>query len=137
MSALQHQRIAELCEQFRLDRIASEWPALAQQAIDNASSLGDFLEQLLKLESDSRDERRRQTLLRLSGLPVVKTLEQFDFKFASGAPRAQIQELASRREKSPCWRTGIQVCHGWAEYPVYHRSGHDVAIGRRTSSGGA
>ncbi|MEZ6938939.1 ATP-binding protein [Aeromonas sp. S12(2024)] len=26
---------------------------------------------------------------------MVKMLEQFDFKFASGAPRAQIQELAS------------------------------------------
>lgn len=94
MSTLQHQRIAELCEQFRLERIAAEWPALAQKTIDDTASLGDFLEQLLKLEVDSRDERRRQTLLRLSGLPVVKTLEQFDFKFASGAPRAQIQELA-------------------------------------------
>lgn len=57
--------------------------------------IGRNMQQLLKLESDSRDERRRQTLLRRSGLPVVKTLEQFDFKFASGAPRAQIQELAS------------------------------------------
>lgn len=56
---------------------------------------GIFLEQLLKLEAYSRDERRRQTLLRLSGLPAVKMLEQFDFKFASGAPRAQIQELTS------------------------------------------
>ncbi|MFT2799012.1 IS21-like element helper ATPase IstB [Serratia sp. N21D137] len=95
MSDLQHQRIDELCQQFRLDRIASEWPALAQKAIDDAASFGDFLEQLLKLEADSRDERRRQTLLRLSGLPAVKTLEQFDFRFASGAPRTQIQELAS------------------------------------------
>ncbi|EAA8414102.1 AAA family ATPase, partial [Salmonella enterica] len=95
MSDLQHQRIDELCQQFRLDRIASEWPALAQKAIDDTASFGDFLEQLLKLEADSRDERRRQTLLRLSGLPAIKTLEQFDFKFASGAPRTQIQELAS------------------------------------------
>ncbi|MBA3136116.1 ATP-binding protein, partial [Salmonella enterica] len=95
MSDLQHQRIEELCQQFRLDRIASEWPALAQKATDDTASFGDFLEQLLKLEADSRDERRRQTLLRLSGLPAVKTLEQFDFKFASGAPRAQIQELSS------------------------------------------
>nr|WP_301280683.1 ATP-binding protein [Yersinia frederiksenii] len=54
----------------------------------------DFLEQLLQLETNSRNERRRQTLLRLSGLPAVKTLEQFDFKFSSGAPRAQLQELA-------------------------------------------
>jgi len=95
MSDLQHQRIDELCQQFRLDRIASEWPALAQKSIDDTASFGDFLEQLLKLEAYSRDERRRQTLLRLSGLPAVKMLEQFDFKFASGAPRAQIQELTS------------------------------------------
>ncbi len=34
-------------------------------------------------------------LLKLATLPAVKTLEQYDFGFASGAPRLQIQELAS------------------------------------------
>lgn len=92
--SLQHQRISELCEFFKLDRIAAEWPGLAQKMLDDTGTFGDFLEQLLRLENDSRNERRRQTLLRLSGLPAVKTLEQFDFKFASGAPRAQLQELA-------------------------------------------
>jgi DNA replication protein DnaC len=28
-------------------------------------------------------------------LPSIKTIEQYDFAFASGAPRAQIQELAA------------------------------------------
>jgi len=92
--SLQHQRISELCEYFKLDRIAAEWPGLAQKTLDDTGTFGDFPEQLLRLENDSRNERRRQTLLRLSGLPAVKTLEQFDFKFASGAPRAQLQELA-------------------------------------------
>ena len=92
--SLQHQRISELCADFKLERIASEWPALAQKTLEDAGTFGDFLEQLLQLETNSRNERRRQTLLRLSGLPAVKTLEQFDFKFASGAPRAQLQELA-------------------------------------------
>lgn len=92
--SLQHQRISELCADFKLERIASEWPALAQKTLDDTGTFGDFLEQLLQLETNSRNERRRQTLLRLSGLPAVKTLEQFDFKFASGAPRAQLQELA-------------------------------------------
>ncbi len=95
MSTLQHQRITEFCQQLKLERIAAEWPALAQKNIADRATPGDFLEQLLKLETGSRDERRRQTLLRLSGIPAVKTLEQFDFKFASGAPRTQIQELAS------------------------------------------
>src|SRR5690606_9206758 len=40
-------------------------------------------------------ERVRQILLKLATLPAVKTLESYDFSFATGAPRQQIQELAS------------------------------------------
>lgn len=40
-------------------------------------------------------ERQRQTLLKLATLPGIETLEQYDFAFASGAPRLQIQELAA------------------------------------------
>jgi DNA replication protein DnaC len=65
---LQHERIAGLCTQ---------------------------LKQLLQAEFDAREERKRQTLTKLASLPNIKTLEQYDFGFASGAPRAQIQELAS------------------------------------------
>ncbi len=34
-------------------------------------------------------------LTRTAGFPALKTLEAYDFAFATGAPRAQIQELAS------------------------------------------
>lgn len=47
------------------------------------------------MESAARDQRKQQVLLKLATLPAVKTLEQYDFGFASGAPRAQIQELAA------------------------------------------
>ncbi|PRX19150.1 IstB-like ATP binding protein [Paraburkholderia sp. BL18I3N2] len=40
------------------------------------------------------NERKRQPLTNLASLGI-KTLAQYDFGFASGAPRAQIQELAS------------------------------------------
>jgi len=30
--SLQHDRIAELCEQLKLTRLGAEWPALAQDA---------------------------------------------------------------------------------------------------------
>jgi len=43
----------------------------------------------------ARIERIRETLLKFATLPTVKTLESYDFSFASGAPKAQIQELAS------------------------------------------
>ena len=34
-------------------------------------------------------------LTRTAGFPALKTFETYDFAFATGAPRAQIQELAS------------------------------------------
>ena len=38
--------------------------------------------------------RAREMFARLAGFPVVKTLDGFDFAFATGAPRQQIHELA-------------------------------------------
>jgi DNA replication protein DnaC len=91
---LQHERIAAICTKLKLERIAAEWPPLAQQAARDEASFAEFLERLLTIENDARLERQRQTLLKLATLPAVKTLEQYDFGFASGAPRLQIQELA-------------------------------------------
>jgi DNA replication protein DnaC len=92
---LQHERIAMMCERLRLGSMACEWPALAQQAAGSEASYADFLEQLLNAENEARIERQREALMKIATLPGVKTIEQYDFGFASGAPRAQIQELAS------------------------------------------
>jgi DNA replication protein DnaC len=92
---LQHDRISALCNELKLYRIATDWSPIAQEIAREELSLGDFLERLLNGESGARGERQRQTLLKLATMPGIKTLEQFDFAFASGAPRAQIQELAA------------------------------------------
>jgi len=92
---LQHERIASLCGQLKLDRVALEWGSLAQRVANEDASLADFLERLLNVEVTAREERKRQVLTKLATLPSVKTLEQYDFGFASGAPRMQIQELGS------------------------------------------
>ena len=92
---LQHERIAALCGSLNLQRIAVDWPALADEAARSETSFADFVEGLLKSEVEARGERQRHTLLKLATLPTIKTLEQFDFAFATGAPRAQIQELAA------------------------------------------
>lgn len=92
---LQHERIVELCRTLKLEKAAVDWSALAQQAASEEASFADFLERLLLSERDARTERTRATLLKLASLPAVKTLEQYDFRFATGAPRAQIQELGT------------------------------------------
>jgi DNA replication protein DnaC len=92
---LQNERIALLCSRLKLDRMASDWSPLAQQAAKDEASFADFLERLLNAENEARIERQRQALLKLATLPAIKTIEQYDFGFASGAPRQQIQELAA------------------------------------------
>jgi DNA replication protein DnaC len=90
----QDARIGEFCERLKLLRLASEWPGIAQQAAKTEASFADFLEKVLECEIFGQDERRRATLMRLATLPSVKTLEQFDWGHAGGAPKAQILELA-------------------------------------------
>lgn len=90
----QEARIAEYCDQLKLLRLSSEWPGVAQDAAKTEASFADFLEKALQCEMFARDERRRATLTRLATMPSIKTLEQFDWSHAGGAPKAQILELA-------------------------------------------
>ncbi|KPC36331.1 Transposase/IS protein [Pseudomonas savastanoi pv. glycinea] len=92
---LQHARLTALCKGLKLERVGVDWPHLAQQAASGEDSFADFLEKLLAAETDARSERSRQALLKTAALPAVKTLEQYDFAFATGVPRAQLQELAA------------------------------------------
>ena len=95
MMNIQHQRVVELCDELRLGGIAAQYTALAQKAAENKSSFTDFVEQLLSVERESRRARAREMFARIAGFPAIKTLDQYDFSFATGAPRKQIMELAS------------------------------------------
>ena len=92
---VQHERVIELCAELRLSAIASQYSVLAQQAAEQQSSFTDFLESLLRAERESRRARAREMFARVAGFPAIKTLDQYDFTFATGAPRKQIIELAS------------------------------------------
>ena len=91
---LQHARIAVLCEQLKFTRLQTVWPDAAQKAAKEDSSFADFLERVLDAEARARQERKVDMLMKLATMPTVKTLEQFDWNAAPGAPKAQILELA-------------------------------------------
>ena len=96
MSTLQHDRIKALAVELRLTALPDIYGAIAQAAAKRKdASYADFLEELLRAERDARRVRAREMLTRTAGFPAQKTLESYDFAFATGAPRAQIQELAS------------------------------------------
>jgi DNA replication protein DnaC len=46
-------------------------------------------------ERDFRRVRSAATLVRMAGFPVVKTLEDCDFKSASAVPKSQVEQLAA------------------------------------------
>lgn len=92
---LQHERIEQVCGQLKLGAIAHTYPAVAQHAVDNDLSFTDFLEALLKEELGARQRRTQATMMRMAGFPVLKTLDDFDFKFATGVPEKLVRELAS------------------------------------------
>jgi len=95
MSDLQHARIAELCGELRLGAVPDLYGATAQAAAARDASFSDFLEDTLRAEREVRRSRARDMLARMAGFPAIKTLDGYDFGFATGAPRQQIQELAS------------------------------------------
>jgi len=90
---LQMDRINEACDTLKLNTLANEWSAIADTSAGTDNSLADFLEQLLTVELDARAQRTRETLLKFAGLPAIKRFDEYDFKFATGAPKKQLQEL--------------------------------------------
>ncbi|SFF28350.1 IS21-like element helper ATPase IstB [Nitrosomonas sp. Nm166] len=92
---LQSQRILHACDVLKLPAIATEWLAIADRSAAQGNTFADFLDNLLQVELEARMLRTREVLLKMAGLPAIKHLDDFDFRFAIGAPRKQLQELTS------------------------------------------
>ena len=92
---LQLQRIQHACEVLKLPAMATEWSAIADHSAAQGKSFADYLESLLQTELDARMQRTREMLLKTAGLPAVKHFDDYDFRFATGAPRKQLLELTS------------------------------------------
>ena len=91
---LQDERIADACRQLGLYTIPQSWPLIAQSPLEQDKTYGDFTEHLLGEELKAKTQRTRAALLKFAGFPHIKILEEYDFKFASSAPKAQLHELA-------------------------------------------
>lgn len=91
---LQHERIASLCDALTLPFVAQGYGPAAQDAAKREMSYSDFLEGLLREEAAGRQVRKQSMLTRLAGFPAIKTLDDFNYDFAKGVKKSQIEELA-------------------------------------------
>lgn len=94
---LQQERIDDHCQSLKLEGLMQHYVALANDAAAKQWSFLDFLEHVLAHEREIRQVRSRQTLVRMAAFPAIKTLDDYDYSFAVGAPRKAIDELATLR----------------------------------------
>jgi DNA replication protein DnaC len=94
MSSLQHEQLELLCSELKLQSIPEHYLDMAQKAANDESSYLSFLTDILKSEQQARQSRSRQTMVKMAGFPVIKTLDDYDFGFATGAPKKAIMTLA-------------------------------------------
>ena len=91
----QDERISQLCDELQLEPMKLNYANLAQEAAKQQKSFTDYFESLLQEEINARQVRTRNTLVKLASFPAIKTLDDYDFKFAVGTPKKLMQELSS------------------------------------------
>jgi DNA replication protein DnaC len=84
-----------LLEDLGFEFVPGRLPELLERSVREKHSLGRFLELVARTERDAREERRVKTSLRLSGLPVGKTLDTYDFTFQRMLDRGKVELLAT------------------------------------------
>ena len=123
--SVQHERIEKLCEELRLSSVAAKYGSLADHAAHGDQGYTDFLLNVLEEEYQVRQVRTRSILSRMAGFPSIKTLDEYDFNFAVGAPKKLLQDLVSlsfikRKENvillGPCGvgKTHLAIALGYA-----------------------
>jgi DNA replication protein DnaC len=86
--------IEQACRILRLPTIRSRFDDLAASAIRQQIGYKAFLVELLALECDDREERRKARLVRGAAFPRSKRIEDFDFAANPLVPPALVHTLA-------------------------------------------
>ena len=81
--------------QLGFEHVAEQLPELLEHGVRQELTLPRFLHTVCQREQEFREERRVRTGLKLSGLPVGKSLESFDFAFQRSVDTSQIDLLAT------------------------------------------
>lgn len=92
-----YERLCEHLTTLKLDTALSHLDPVLETATREQQPAVEALERLLAIEVQTRFERRLRTNFQLSGLPMKKRLEEFDFAAQPQVPKATVQELATLR----------------------------------------
>jgi DNA replication protein DnaC len=88
-------QVVEKCQVLKLVHMAECLPELVEEGARDDVTPIRFLDLVLEREIERKTERRIATSLKLSGLPVGKTLENFDWTFQPRVDRSKLEALAT------------------------------------------
>jgi DNA replication protein DnaC len=86
-------RLTANLDRLRLPRSRAVLPEVLSTAQSQSYSYLQMLDALLEEEVACKEQRRLDTAFKISGLPFIKTLSDFDFSFQPGIDRQQVAEL--------------------------------------------
>lgn len=93
MEQLINDRLQENLSRLKLTRAAEILDVIIKKAEADKSSYPSFLDHLLEEEVAAKDKRRIQTAMKTAGLPVAKTIEEYDFSFHPKLNKKQVMSL--------------------------------------------
>jgi DNA replication protein DnaC len=86
-------RIESNLTRLRLPRIREILQGVMKKAEEQGKSYLMFLDDLLEEEVAQKEQRRIETTLKISGLPFIKSIDEFDFTFQPKLDRQNVMSL--------------------------------------------
>ena len=96
-SQVSYERVRESLERLKMEAALVELEDVLERGGREEKTAVEILDDLLERELRDRFERRVKTNFKLSGLPLVKRLEEFDFEAQPQVPKRTVEELATLR----------------------------------------
>ena len=93
MSTLALDRIQSSLSRLKLSRMGEILGQVIKTSEEEGKSYLSFLEELLEEEVACKEQRRVETALKISGLPFIKSIDEFDFSFQPKLNRQKVMSL--------------------------------------------
>ena len=87
------ERIESNLARLRLPRIREILQGVINRAEEQGKSYLSFLDDLLEEEVAQKEQRRIEIALKISGLPFIKSIDEFDFTFQPKLDRQKVMSL--------------------------------------------
>ncbi|MCL2065487.1 MAG: IS21-like element helper ATPase IstB [Candidatus Cloacimonetes bacterium] len=86
------EKIQNMLREIRCYHTANEIVSIIEQAKQNDLSYLDFLKELLTIEMQNRMKTKIRRFLKIANFPVLRTIEEFDFRFQTSITRKEVNE---------------------------------------------